>query len=488
MQIKKINVLKGSNIWSTQRRQLIQMLLDLEDLEEFPTHKIDGFYDRLTAFLPSMYSHRCSEGIPGGFFNRVKEGTWMGHVIEHIALELQTLAGMETGFGRTRETAVRGIYNVVFSYIDETVGQYAAKAAVSIAQALIDGKEYNLREDISFMEDIYRRNRLGPSTQNIVDAAVERDIPWFRLNDRSLIQFGYGIHQQFIEATVTGNTGYLAVETVCDKQKTKELLERFSISVPLGASCKSFEEVELVLKEFGFPLVLKPLNGYQGKGASVNLTTREQLHSAYLQAKQYCDTVIAECFIKGNDYRILVIDHKVSAVAKRSPAAVTGNGVQTIKELIDIVNSDPSRGCGHENVLTKIIVDEETTRLLDKINIQLDSIPEQGRTIFLKTTANLSTGGTATDVTNLIHPDISFVAERISRIMRMDVCGIDLISTDISRPFQETGGAILEVNAAPGFRMHLSPSSGLKRNVGLAVIDMLYPPTTPFVIPIIAVT
>lgn len=488
MQIKKINVLKGANIWSSRRKQLIQMLLDLEQLEEFPTNKIEGFYDRLTAFLPSMHSHRCSEGVPGGFFSRVKEGTWMGHVIEHIALEIQTLAGMETGFGRTRETADRGVYHVVFSYIEEEAGHYAAKAAMEIAQALIKGEAYDLEKDLSWMRNLYRDNRLGPSTQNIVDAATEKGIPWFRLNNRSLIQFGYGIHQQLIEATVTGNTGYIAVETVCDKQKTKELLERFSVKVPQGAACKTFEEVEAVQKELGFPLVIKPLNGHQGKGASVNLTTPEQLKSAYRHAKQYGSTVITECFINGDDYRILVINHKVVAAAKRSPPAVTGDGVQSVKELIEEVNRDPRRGEGHENILTKIAIDEETRQSLAKVGMQLDSVPENGKVLWLKTTANLSTGGTATDVTDQLHSEVIFVAERISKLMRMDICGIDLIAANIRHPLSETGGAVLEVNAAPGFRMHLYPSVGPKRNVGAAVMNMLYPPGKPFAIPIIAVT
>jgi len=488
MQIKKIKTLKGSNIWSTKRRKLIQMLLDLEELEEFPTNKIKGFYERITSILPSMHSHRCSEGVPGGFFHRIKEGTWMGHVIEHIALEIQTLAGMETGFGRTRETAVRGVYHVVFSYIDPDAGQYAAQAAVRIAEALIKEQKYDLQKDIDRMQELYLRNKLGPSTQSIVDAATERGIPWFRLNDHSLIQFGYGKYQKHIEATITGNTSYTAVETVCDKQRTKELLKRFSIPIPNGACCHSFEEVKTVLENYGFPMVIKPLNGHQGKGASVNITTEQQLHSAYVNASKFGSKVIAECFIEGDDYRILVIDHKVAAASKRTPASIAGDGIRTISELVDELNHDPRRGSGHEKPLTKILFDDETLQILKKNGMTPQTIPRKDENIILKTTANLSTGGTATDVTDALHPDVIFVAERISRIMNMDICGIDLISTDITRPLHETGSVILEVNAAPGFRMHLYPSNGIKRDVGRAVMDMLYPSQNTFRIPIIAIT
>lgn len=488
MKIKKINVLRGPNIWSIRRELLIHMILDLEEIEHFPTNKISGFYERIKQLLPSLYSHRCSEGVPGGFFIRIKEGTWMGHVIEHIALEIQTLAGMDTGFGRTRETYNKGVYHVVFNYIDEEVGVYAAKTAVKIAEALIEGTHYNLEPDLVEMKRLYENNRLGPSTQSIVDAAIKRGIPFYRKNNRSLVQLGYGANQKVIEATITNKTGYIAVESAGNKQITKEILQNASIPVPFGICCASSEGIEQAIREVGFPMAVKPLDGHQGKGACVNLKTRQEVELAFVKAQKYSKDVIFERFIEGEDYRILIIDHKVVAAAKRIPAHIVGDGIHTVIELVELVNTDPLRGKGHEKMLTKIKIDEESVYLLSKEGFSLNSIPERGKYIFLKSGANLSTGGTAIDVTDIIHCDIKFIAERISYVMGMDICGVDLISTDITKSLKETGGAVLEVNAAPGFRMHLSPTVGSRRDVGEAVVKMLFPEENQFSIPIISVT
>lgn len=488
MKILDIKVMNGPNYWSVKRHKLIVMRLDLEELEQRPTNKIDGFYERIMAMFPSMEAHRCSPGVPGGFFLRVKDGTWMGHVIEHIALEIQTLAGMECGFGRTRETATKGVYHVVFSYYEQKAGIYAAKAAVRIAEALIDGAEYDLPADIQTLREIREHDRLGPSTGSIVDEAVKRKIPFIRLNNHSLVQLGYGVKQKRIQATVASTTSSIAVEIACDKEDTKNLLESAQIPVPSGRICYDEEDLEAVAKKFGYPLVTKPVNGNHGKGATTNLTNWEDLLNGFKAAQKYGRGIIVEKFITGYDHRILVINNKFICAAKRTPAAVVGDGKRSIQELIDIVNSDPRRGFGHEKTLTQIKVDHFTENILNEKNLTLESVLPEGEQLLLKPTANISTGGTATDVTDLVHPSNVFMCERISRIIGLDICGIDIMAPDLSTPLSENGGAVLEVNAAPGFRMHLDPTEGLPRNVAEPVIDMLYPPGSSARIPIIAVT
>lgn len=488
MKILKIQALRGPNIWSVRRKKLIQMRLDLEEMEQRPTNTIEGFRERIEKMFPTMYEHRCSEGVPGGFFARVERGTWMGHVIEHIALEIQTLAGMETGFGRTRETKEPGVYNVVFSYVEESVGEYAAEAAVRIAEALISGEEYDLNADIQKMKEIRERVRLGPSTGSIVEEAVSRDIPWIRLGTNSLVQLGYGVNQMRFQATITCQTSHIAVDIACDKEATKRMLDNASIPVAKGDICVDEEDLENTIRKIGYPIVIKPLDGNHGKGASINVKDWEGAKAGLAHAKQYSRRVIVEKFITGFDFRVLVINNKVVAAAKRVPAHVVGDGQHTIQQLIDIENQDPRRGYGHENVLTEITVDRDTLDLLTKEGLTLESIPENGKIVYLKSTANLSTGGTSVDVTDMMHPENIFLAERISRVIGLDVCGIDIMAENLTQPLKENGGVILEVNAAPGFRMHLAPSEGLPRNVAAPVIDMLYPPGKPSRIPIIAVT
>ncbi|MDX9704927.1 MAG: cyanophycin synthetase, partial [Weeksellaceae bacterium] len=488
MKILKIQALRGPNIWSIRRKRLIQMRLDLEELEERPTNKIEGFRERLETLIPSLIEHRCSERTRGGFFLRVDEGTWMGHVIEHIALEIQTLAGMDTGFGRTRSTKEHGVYNVVFSYIEENVGIYAAEASVRIVEALVEGKDYDLNADIQRMKEIRERVRLGPSTGSIVEEAVARDIPWIRLGTNSLVQLGYGVNQMRFQATITCNTSNIAVDIACDKEDTKRMLENSSVPVAKGAICVDEEDLIDTIDRIGFPIVIKPLDGNHGKGASINVKTLEEAKEGLAYAKKYSRRVIVEKFITGHDFRMLVINHKLVAAAQRVPAHVVGNGTHTISELIEIENQDPRRGYGHENVLTDIEIDRDSLDLLEKLNYTEESIPQKGEIIYLKSTANLSTGGTSIDVTDMVHPENIFLAERISRIIGLDICGIDIMAKNLTQPLQENGGVILEVNAAPGFRMHLAPSEGLPRNVAAPVIDMLYPPGKPSRIPIIAVT
>lgn len=488
MKIEKIQVLRGPNIWSITRKKLIQMRLDLEETEHFPTNKIEGFRERIEQLLPSLISHRCSEGVEGGFFKRVEMGTWMGHVIEHIALEIQTLAGMDVGFGRTRETKTPGVYNVVFNYLEERAGVFAAEEAVKIAQCLIDGTDYDINECIHNLKEIRERERLGPSTGSIVEEAASRRIPWIRLGKNSLVQLGYGINQQRFQATITGNTSSIAVDIACNKELTKKMLEDAAIPVPSGGLVVDEEDLQYVIKKIGYPLVLKPLDGNHGKGASINVKDYETAVIGLEHAQKYSRKVIVEKYITGFDFRVLVINHKMVAAARRVPAHVVGDGELNIQQLIDKENLDPRRGYGHENVLTEIDVDKDTNELLEKLNYTLETIPQKGEIVYLKSTANLSTGGTSIDVTDMIHPENVQMAERVSRIIGLDVCGIDIMAENLTQPLKESGGAILEVNAAPGFRMHLAPSEGLPRNVAAPVVDMLYPQGKEFRIPIIAVT
>ena len=491
MEIREINAMRGPNYWSVRRHKLIVMVLDLQEMEEKPSNKIEGFSDRLKKMFPSMYSHRCSEGCEGGFFMRVEKGTWMGHIVEHIALEIQTLAGMDTGFGRTRDYGEKGVYNVVFSYIEESAGRYAAKAAVRICEALIEGVNYDLSDDIQRMRELREEDRLGPSTGSIVEEAENRGIPWIRLNKYSLVQLGYGAHQKRIQATVTSETSSIGVELACDKEDTKFLLEKAEIEVPRGEIIRRESSLKESCDYVGFPLVIKPVDGNHGRGITVDIQNYDDALIAFRQAKESSKrgAIIVEKYITGSDYRLLVINNKLVAGALRSPAHVIGDGKSTVQELIDIVNSDPRRGYGHENILTQITVNELTKTILKDKNYFLDTVIEKGEVLVLKDTANLSTGGTAEDITDIIHPANVSMAERISKIIDLDICGIDIMTTDISKPLSETGGAVLEVNAGPGFRMHLAPTKGLPRNVAAPVIDKLFPKKGDTgCIPIIAIT
>ncbi len=488
MKILKMQVLRGPNVWSNYRKKLIQMRLDLEELEDFPTNKIDGFGERLQKMLPSMAKHECSEGVHGGFFLRVDEGTWMGHVIEHIALEIQSLAGMEAGYGRTRSTRERGVYNVVFAYDVEAAGLYAAKAAVRIAEAIIANKAYDINDDLDALRAICKRECFGPSTKSIVDEAERRGIPWTRLESNSWIQLGYGANQVQFQATITGRTNSIGVDIAGNKEKAKRVLAKAKIPVAKGGLCYDLDEMKQLLIDIGYPIVIKPLDANQGKGISININNWDDAKEGFNIAREFSRAVLVEKYITGSDFRILVINNKVVAAAKRVAAHVIGDGKSTINELVEIENNDPKRGIGHENVLTKITIDQHTEAILTKNHLSLESVPADGEIVFLKSTANLSTGGTAIDVTDDVHPENIFLAERIARIVGLDVCGIDIMADSLETPIRSNGGVVLEVNAAPGFRMHIAPSQGKSRNVAAAVLDMLYPPGRPSRIPIIAVT
>lgn len=488
MKVIETKVLRGPNYWSTYRKQLIQMKLNLGEYEQKPTNKINGFAERLQSLLPSLYEHECSEKKPGGFLERVKEGTWLGHVIEHVALELQTLAGMECGYGRTRSVGAEGVYHVVFAYEVEKAGLYAATAAVNLVKALADGQPYDCAPDIKELIAINRRYGLGPSSKAILKAAKSRNIPYRRLDNDSLILLGYGKHQKMIRSSMANTTSSLGVEFAHDKDDTKKLLEKESIPVPHGVTFSQLESLDEIIEEVKYPLVIKPLDGNHGRGVTTNIRNREEAERAFHLAKQVSKYLIAEKYMEGSDFRFLLVNYKLVAAAKRVPAMVIGDGCSTIEQLIHKTNQDPARGEGHENTLTTIKIDEPTRIILAKQNLSLDTILQEGRALYLKNTANISTGGTAIDVTDMAHPSTIFLAERVARLLNLDICGIDIIAKDIEAPLTLENGGILEVNASPGLRMHLSPAEGSARPVGDAIIEMLFPGNSPSRIPIVAIT
>ncbi|MFL5740797.1 MAG: cyanophycin synthetase [Flavisolibacter sp.] len=486
MIIKEIKVLRGPNFWSVKHKKLVQVLLDLEEMEFRPSNTVPGFYEQIQQMLPSLHEHRCSEGKPGGFFSRVKDGTWMGHVMEHIALELQSLAGMETGFGRTRGAGKEGWYYVVFSYQEERAGIHAAHAAFQIIEALIKGEEFDVNKEVKMIHDLWMADKLGPTTGSIVEEALKRNIPAIRIDHDSLVQLGYGIKQKRIEAALTSCTSSIAVDIASNKDHTKKLLKDAHIPVADGAVVADAGELKEVIEDIGFPVVMKPLNGNHGKGATINISNWPCAMTAFARAKKFSEKILVEKFVQGYDFRALVINKKFVAASLRKPAFVTGDGRHTIQELIDKVNSDPRRGVCHEKTLTAIKVDDVTMEVLSKHNYDLDTVLGLGEEFMLKPTANLSTGGTATDVTDEVHPKNILLFERIARTIGLDICGIDIMATDLKTPITQNGGVVLEVNAAPGFRMHLEPTSGKPRNVAAPVIDMLFQGDGR--IPIVAIT
>lgn len=487
MKISDIQVLRGPNYWSVNHK-LIQLTLDIGRFEELPTDLIPGFFDRMRKQMPSLNDHHCSEGRPGGFLERVKRGTWLGHVTEHVALELQTLAGMHCNFGQTRGTGMPGVYSVVYSYEEEKAGIYAGEAALRIVMAFVDGTFYDIPAEVATIIRLASDEKLGPSTSSIVLAAAKRNIPFRRLDAGSLVQLGYGNKQKIIEATVAETTSNIAVDIAGDKSKTKSILRAASILVPEGSRISSPEELGEVINTIGFPLVIKPDNANHGKGVTINIRDVDVAIAAFEKAKEYSHNLIAEKYYPGNDYRFLLINYKFVAAALRTPAMVIGDGHSSIRKLIDKVNSDPQRGVNHENYLTKIKVDESTIEILLTHALTLDSVLSVGKKIVLKYTANLSTGGTAHDVTDLVNHEIVAMAERAARIIGLDICGIDFICEDITKPLKQCKGVIIEINAAPGFRMHTHPVTGTPRPVGEAVADMLFPGGNDGRIPIIAVT
>ncbi|MTF39888.1 cyanophycin synthetase [Cyanobacterium aponinum UTEX 3222] len=494
MKILKTQTLRGPNYWSIRRQKLIQMRLDLEDVAEKPSNLIPGFYEGLVEILPSLIEHFCSRDHRGGFLERVQEGTYMGHIVEHVALELQELAGMPVGFGRTRETSTAGVYNVVFEYVYEEAGRYAGRAAVRLCNAIINHGVYppeELAQDLADLRDLRANSALGPSTETIIKEVEARDIPWCLLSARAMVQLGYGVNQQRIQATLSTHSSILGVELACDKEGTKTTLAEAGIPVPRGTVIHYLDELEDAIADVGgYPVVIKPLDGNHGRGITIDVETPKEAEEAYdvASAASKSRSIIVEKYYKGNDHRILVINGKLVAVAERIPAHVVGDGYSTIEELIEKTNQDPNRGDGHDNVLTKISVDRTSLGVLRKQGYDMDTRLKEGEIAYLRATANLSTGGIAIDRTDDIHPENIWIAERVAKIIGLDIAGIDVVTPDITKPLREVDGVIVEVNAAPGFRMHVAPSVGLPRNVAAPVLDMLFPEDKSSRIPILAVT
>ncbi len=496
MKILETRVYRGPNLYALW--PVIRLRMDLEELEDFPTAELPGFADRLLEMIPSLHQHGCSYGEDGGFVRRMREdeGTWMGHVLEHVAIELQKLAGTPVSFGKTRgEGLPEGQYHVIYSYVEEAVGLAAGDLALRIIRHLLpperadhDPSPFDFRSEFERLVRLAQRRALGPSTAALVRAAEERDIPWIRLNEGSLVQLGHGKYQKRIQATVTSETRQIAIEIASDKRLTHQILDQLGLPVPRQAIVHDAGEAAEEAVRLGFPVVVKPLDGNHGNAVSINLKSLDEVRAAFEKARELSTRVIVEACQPGQDYRILVIDGQVVAVARRVPGHVVGDGRHTIAELIEIVNRDPRRGIGHEKVLTRLVVDDQAERLLALAGLTLDAVPAEGEAVYLRSTGNLSTGGTAIDVTDVIHEDNRLMAERAVKAIGLDVGGVDFVSPDITRSHREVGGAIVEINAAPGFRMHLAPTEGRPRDVAGPVIDMLFPRGTRFRIPIAAIT
>ena len=496
MKVLETRVYRGPNLYA--RWPVIRLRVDLGELEYFPTGKLPGFADRLVEMIPSLREHGCSYGEDGGFIRRMHEdeGTWIGHVLEHVAIELQVLAGTPVTFGKTRSNGLpEGQYHVVYSYGEEAVGLAAGELGLRIIRHLLpaeredhDPSPFDFQAEFEALVRLAQRRALGPSTAALVRAAEERGIPWIRLNEGSLVQLGYGRYQKRIQATITSETRQIAVEIASDKRLTHQILEQLGLPVPRQAMVYDSEEAIEEAERLGYPVVVKPLDGQHGTAVAIDLKTPEQVRKAFEKARELSARVIVEACQAGHDYRILVVDGRVVAAARRVPGHVVGDGRHTIAELIEIVNQDPRRGVGHEKVLTRLVVDDQAHRLLEKAGLTLESVPEKGRMVYLRSTGNLSTGGTSIDVTDVIHYDNRSMAERAVKAIGLDVGGVDFVCPDITRSYKEVGGAIVEINAAPGFRMHVSPTEGKRRDVAGPVIDMLFPKGTRYQIPIAAIT
>ncbi|HUL84954.1 MAG TPA: cyanophycin synthetase [Actinomycetota bacterium] len=482
-------VFRGPNYWSYE--PCVRMLVDLGSLEHWPSNTIPGFSDRLLKVLPGIAEHSCSLGRRGGFGERLQEGTWLGHVAEHVALELQRESGAHISRGKTRGAGRPGVYNVIYGYAEEQVGIAAGALAVRLVNHLVapeDGFDFDTALEALIL--LAERRQFGPSTQAIVDEAVSRDIPWLRLNEQSLVQLGQGRYQQRIRATMTSKTSALAVDIASDKKMTNRLLAAAGLPVPRSEVVRTDDEAAAAARRIGFPVVTKPLDGNHGRGVGLDLRTERAVRAGFRRAVKESrrGVVVVETYVTGNDYRVLVIGGKVIAIAERVPARVVGDGKRTVAQLVERTNQDPRRGIGHEKVLTRIKVDDAAIELLKKQGYGLEDVPPREAIVKLAATGNMSTGGISIDRTWDAHEDNVEIAEEAARVIGLDVAGIDFIAPDIAEPVRETGGAIVEVNAAPGFRMHTNPTEGEAQYVAKYVVDLLFPPGTPSRIPIVAVT
>ncbi|HET7126363.1 MAG TPA: cyanophycin synthetase [Lysobacter sp.] len=497
MRILSRNVYVGPSQYA--RFPVIRLELDLGALEQWPTAKLgDTFIDGLLAALPGLAEHGCSYREPGGFIRRMREGegTWLGHVLEHVAIELQNVAGEDVTFGKTRSIDGHpGVYSVVYEYAQREEGIAAGELALKLLDSLLPAELRTATDESWNWEDerdgfirYAQRRALGPSTASLVRAAEERGIPWLRLNEQSLVQLGHGKYQQRIQATVTGRTPHIAVELASDKEETNKILGALGLPVPKQELVQSADAAWRAARRLGGPVVLKPYNGNHGRGITINVTGEDEVRAGFEAAREHSRSVIVETYLAGDDHRLLVVNGELIAATRRTPGHVVGDGKSTVAQLVEVVNGDPRRGVGHEKVLTRLKLDREAELMLERAGYTADSIPKADEVVPLRSTANLSTGGTATDVTDVIHPDNRAMAERAVRAVGLDVGGVDFLSTNIAESYKAIGGGICEVNAAPGFRMHIAPSEGTPRDAAGPVIDMLFPPGTPARVPIAAVT
>ncbi|MFL5583251.1 MAG: cyanophycin synthetase [Gemmatimonadaceae bacterium] len=486
LQVSRIRALRGPNYW--RLAPVIACDVQLGSLEQVSSADIPGFYERLTEAIPTLAEHHCTRQEAGGFLERLREGTHLPHILEHVALELQSLAGCDVSFGRVVPSGDADTWWVIVAYEEEEVGLQSMRDAVKILRACIAEQPVDVEAIVEQLLSLYESVRLGPSTAAVVEEAKRRGIPVRRLNNYSLVQLGLGKNLRRIQATLSDYTSAIAVEIAQDKDDTKRVLGNIGLPVPKGDVARSFERAVEIADEIGYPVILKPLDANQGRGISGQIDNEHVLHEAWNEAREFGDRIVIEQYAEGRDHRVLVINGKVVACAERIPARVTGDGSSTIAQLIERENRDPRRGVGHTKTLTKLPADERTTCFLRKQGLTLESVPQNGQVVYLRGTANLSTGGTAVDRTDEMHPDNITACEMAAGIIGLDIAGIDLLTPDISVPFRENGAVIIEVNAGPGIRMHTHPTEGTPRNVGAPIIDMLYPPGTKTTIPVIAVT
>ena len=486
MRLENTQIYRGRNIYS--HKLVIKMTINLEEHYNTPTKDIKGFNEKLLEFFPGLYNHKCSYGIEGGFVKRLNEGTYLAHTAEHCIIELQNMLGFNVKYGKARVTEKEDVYEVIYQYELEKAGLLCGQLVIDLFNSLVYGKEIDFYSRLDDIQKKIAPIRLGPSTDAIYKEAVRRGIPVIRIGDESILQLGYGKYQKRTEATLTEYDSCVAVDIACDKELTKEILRQSCIPVAEGQIVLSMDEAIESAMDIGYPVVVKPKDGNQGKGVCVNINSERELQEGYIIASKYSKDVMVEKYIKGNDYRVLVVGDNVVAVSKRMPPFIVGNGTSTIKQLIDIENNNPKRGDDHYNQLTKIIADDICISALGKRKLSLDSIPSSGEKIYLRENANLSTGGTAKDCTDIIHPLNKEIAVRAARLVGLDVAGVDITTADIREPITETGGVVIEVNAAPGIRMHHYPTEGKTRSVSGAILDMLYPPRSKFSIPVVSIT
>ncbi|CAM5785340.1 cyanophycin synthetase [Castellaniella caeni] len=474
--------LRGPNIWAY--RPIIEALVDIHDLEECPSNVIPGFYERLSAWLPTLVEHRCSIGERGGFLQRVREGTWPAHILEHVTLELQSLAGMPGGLGRARETSIRGVYKVIVRAWHEPLTRESLYVARDLVMAAIEDRPFDVAGAVERLKDLAESLSLGPSTACIVDAADDRDIPAIRLSDANLLQLGYGARQRRIWTAETSRTSAIAEGISRDKDLTRQLLQACGVPVPEGQLVHDVDEAWEVAQDIGLPVVVKPSDGNHGRGVFTCLNTREQIAAAYAVAVDEGSGVMVERFIEGDEHRLLVVGGRLVAASRGDAAMVVGDGVSTVAQLIESqLNSDPRRGRDEDHPLNVVRLDSAARMELERQNLSGDAVPERGRAVMIQRSGNVSN-----DVTDLVHPDVAELVSLAARVVGLDIAGIDLVARDISRPLAEQKGAVVEVNAGPGLLMHIKPAMGQPRPVGRAIIDNLFPAPEDGRIPVVGVS